>query len=65
MTASHGYGEKVPWRMLRFETTDQCADEVRRLAQADQEGKLRIAGNWTPGQVMAHVAAWIEYAYEG
>jgi hypothetical protein len=65
MTASHGHAEKVPWRKLRFETTDQCADEVRRIAQADQEGKLRIAGNWTPGQVMAHVAAWIEYAYEG
>lgn len=22
-------------------------------------------GNWTPGQILAHVAAWIDYAYEG
>jgi hypothetical protein len=65
MTASHGPGEKAPWRRLRFETTDQCADEVRRIAQADREGRVRVAGNWTPGQVMAHIAAWIEYAYEG
>ena len=22
-------------------------------------------GNWTPGQILSHVAAWIDYAYDG
>ena len=53
------------WRRLRFNSIEDCVAEVRRIVAADQEGKLRATGNWTPGQVMAHVAAWIEYAYEG
>jgi len=53
------------WRRLRFESLDDCAAEVRRVIEADREGRLRAVGSWTPGQVLAHVAAWIEYAYVG
>lgn len=53
------------WRRLRFHSIEDCAAEVRRIAAADQAGVLRAHGAWTPGQVMAHVASWIEYAYEG
>ena len=53
------------WRRLRFNSIEDCVAEVRRIVAADQEGQLRATGNWTPGQAMAHVASWIEYAYEG
>lgn len=53
------------WRRLRFHSIEDCVAEVRRIVAADQEGQLRTTGNWTPGQAMAHVASWIEYAYEG
>jgi hypothetical protein len=53
------------YRNLRFASIDDCTAEVRRILAAEAEGRLRAAGNWTPGQIMAHVAAWIEYGYEG
>ena len=53
------------YRTLRFESIDDCIAEVRRIAAADAQRGLRNSGNWTPGQVMAHVAAWIEYGYDG
>lgn len=28
-------------------------------------GTLRRTGNWTAGQTFGHLAAWINYAYEG
>ncbi len=52
-------------RTLRFRTLDDCTAEVQRILAADREGTLRARGNWTPGQVMSHVAAWIEYGYDG
>jgi hypothetical protein len=52
-------------RTLRFNTVDECIAEVNRIRDADGAGKLRVAGNWTPGQIMAHVASWINYAYDG
>jgi len=54
-----------PTRKLRFSSIEDCVEEVRRIADADTAGSLEATGSWTPGQVMAHVAAWIEYGYEG
>lgn len=54
-----------PVRRLRFESVAACVNEVERIIAAEQAGRLRACGNWTAGQVMAHVAAWIEYGYEG
>ena len=56
---------KVKRRMLRFETLDEALAELDRIASAEQSGKLRTLGNWTAGQVLGHVAAWIDYGYEG
>lgn len=53
------------WRKLRFESIDDCVAEVRRIMEAERSGRLRATGKWTPGQVMSHVAAWIDYAYDG
>lgn len=50
---------------LRFDSIDDCMAEVRRILAANEEGSLRTLGNWTPGQILAHIACWIEYGYEG
>lgn len=52
-------------RPLRFETIDDLLAEVGRIVAADRAGTLRRTGNWTAGQVFGHLAAWIDYAYEG
>ena len=52
-------------RRLRFESIDEVLAEIDRIVQADEDGHLQTAGNWTAGQIMAHIAAWIEYGYEG
>ncbi len=53
------------YRVLRFNSVDDCVTEVQRIRAADQDGTLRAMGNWTPGQILAHVASWIEYGYDG
>lgn len=52
-------------RTLHFNSIEDCVEEVQRIATAGQQGTLSTTGNWTPGQIMAHVAAWIEYGYNG
>ena len=53
------------FRMLRFDSIDECVAEVHRIVTAEKDGTLRATGNWMPGQILAHVAAWIEYGYDG
>jgi len=38
---------------------------MERIIAAERAGTLRAAGNWTAGQTFGHLAAWIEYSYEG
>jgi hypothetical protein len=52
-------------RSLRFNSIGELAVEVDRLAAAERTGKLRRNGNWTLGQICGHLAAWINYAYDG
>lgn len=56
---------KVRHRHIRFSTIDEVLAEVERIRQADEEGHLKVSGNWTAGQILAHLAAWIEYGYSG
>ena len=65
MTQTRDTGRKAEHRELRFETIDECLEEIDRILLADKHSRLQASGNWTPGQVMSHVAAWIEYGYEG
>jgi hypothetical protein len=58
-------GKVAGRRLLRFESIDQMLAEVDRLAEAERAGRLRRLGNWTPGQVFGHLAAWAEYSYTG
>jgi hypothetical protein len=52
-------------RILRFESIDEMMAEVDRLVQAEKGGRLKHVGNWTPGQVLGHLAVWTEYSYTG
>lgn len=55
----------APRRKLRFSSIDQLAQEIDRIESAHQQGILRTSGNWSAGQVLSHIAAWIEYGYDG
>ena len=52
-------------RKLQFQNLDEIIAEIDRIVAADQAGTLRTLGNWTPGQIMGHVAAWTNYSYDG
>lgn len=55
----------VERRALHFETIDELLEEIDRVVEADRAGQIEALGTWTPGQILGHLAAWIEYAYEG
>jgi uncharacterized protein DUF1569 len=48
-------------RKLRFHNLDDILNEAKTLAAAGVE----TSGNWTPGQVVGHVAAVIDSSVEG
>ncbi len=52
-------------RALRFSSIDDVLKDIDAIVAADQGGTLRQLGNWPPGQVLGHVAAWINYSYDG
>lgn len=52
-------------RTLRFESIDQILADLDRLTAAQRDGKLKSLGNWTAGQNLGHLAAWIDYSYNG
>jgi len=53
------------YRALRFNSVDECISVVNQIASSADAGNLVATGNWTPGQIMTHLANWINYAYEG
>jgi len=52
-------------RALRFDSIDDLLTEIDRIVAAERAGALRCTGNWTTGQIFGHLAAWIDYGYEG
>ncbi len=55
----------LPYRKLRFNSIADVYKDLDRIEQFHQNGRLRTTGNWSAGQIMAHLAAWIEYGYDG
>ncbi len=49
-------------RSLRFSS---LGDVLRDVEQLSSGGPTRAAGNWTPGQVVDHVARIIEFSVDG
>jgi hypothetical protein len=57
--------EKPNYRELRFSTVADCLAELDRIEQAHRDGSLKPTGQWTAGQILSHLSAWIEYGYDG
>lgn len=55
----------VAYRKLRFNSIADVNKELDHIAELYKTGRLQTSGNWTAGQIMAHLAAWIEYGYNG
>lgn len=53
------------YRILRFNSVDDCIAAVKQIATSSESGQLKATGNWTPGMIMSHLANWINYAYDG
>lgn len=52
-------------RTLRFNSLDEALADAERIAAADKAGTLKRLGNWSPGTIFAHVAAFASYPYDG
>jgi Protein of unknown function (DUF1569) len=52
-------------RKIRFQTVDEAIREAERLAQAEREGRLARAGNWSLGRTLGHLATWANFAHDG
>ena len=52
-------------RQLSFADLDAVAADVDALVAAENAGKLKRLGNWSLGQACGHVAAFIDYAFDG
>ena len=52
-------------RTLHFNTIDEALAEVGRLAEANGRGELCCLGNWSAGQILGHLAAWVDYGFDG
>lgn len=52
-------------RKLRFANLKELVAELDAIERANSDGHLKTTGNWTAGQILAHIAAWIEYGWDG
>lgn len=52
-------------RSLRFASLTDLRKDLDALEAAQRAGTLRTTGNWSPAQNLAHLAAFINYAYDG
>lgn len=58
-------GKVTDRRKLHFDSPTDMRADVERVVAAERNGKLRRTGNWTTGQIFGHLAAFIDYAYDG
>jgi hypothetical protein len=52
-------------RSLHFNSIEEVLADVDRILAAESAGTLRRTGNWTVGQTLGHLAAWINYGWDG
>jgi hypothetical protein len=57
--------QSLPRRPLRFHSPAQAIADAEAIAEADAAGRLRRTGNWSAGQALGHIAAWIDFAFDG
>jgi hypothetical protein len=52
-------------RSVRLRSFDDLLAEVGRISTAAASGKVRPLGNWSPAQVLWHIAKLIELSFDG
>jgi len=52
-------------RKLRFESVNDVLRDAENLEEAARSGTLQAGGNWSLGQTLAHLAAWVEMPFDG
>jgi hypothetical protein len=52
-------------RSVRYGSVNEVLGDLDTLDAAMRAGTLRTSGNWTPAQIYNHLAAFIEYAFDG
>jgi hypothetical protein len=52
-------------RTLRFESLADMRRDLDALEAAHRRGSLHRTGNWTEGEIFTHLAAFINYGYDG
>lgn len=52
-------------RALRFASTADLRRDLDAIEAAARAGTLRTIGNWTAGKNLSHVAAFIDFGYDG
>lgn len=52
-------------RPLRFNSIADIRRDLDAVEAGHRAGTLRTSGNWSAGQNLAHLAAFINYAYDG
>ena len=55
--------EKPKRRALVFDTINDVIEDVNRIQAASEQ--VQVSGQWTAGEILTHLSAWIEYGYEG
>ena len=55
----------VERRTSYFEMIDELLKEIDRVVEADNARQIEALGTWTPGQILGHLAAWIEHVHGG
>ncbi len=58
-------GKSTDRRPIKYQSLADLRQDLNALEAAHQAGRLRQTGNWTPGQIFTHLAAFINFAYDG
>jgi hypothetical protein len=56
---------KVQRRPIRLATIAEALAEAQRCADAENAGTATYLGNWTVGQILNHLGAWANFAFDG
>jgi len=51
--------------VVRYGTLADLRADLGVIESAARAGTLRAIGNWSPGKILTHVAAFIDYGYDG
>ncbi|MEZ6096275.1 MAG: DUF1569 domain-containing protein [Pirellulaceae bacterium] len=53
------------FRSLRFQSIQELLNELDRIEAAENSGNLKTEGNWSSGQILAHISNWVDYGWNG